>query len=86
VRKGIRWLGLGIALTQDAKTVLQNATTTIGEVKSIQFSGTGHLAARWTVMGVAIAIHVTNRQGIVCRYHRSSSPSREVAARLQASA
>ena len=35
----------GIALGQDAKTVLQNATKVIGDVKSIQFSGTGHLAA-----------------------------------------
>ena len=35
----------GIALAQDAKTVLQNATKVIGDVKSIQFSGTGHLAA-----------------------------------------
>ena len=34
-----------IALAQDAKTVLQNATKVIGDVKSIQFSGTGHLAA-----------------------------------------
>lgn len=35
----------GIALAQDAKTVLQNATKAMGDVKSIQFSGTGHLAA-----------------------------------------
>jgi glyoxylase-like metal-dependent hydrolase (beta-lactamase superfamily II) len=35
----------GIALALDAKTVLQNATKVIGDVKSIQFSGTGHLAA-----------------------------------------
>src|SRR5215467_5223147 len=35
----------GIALAQDAKTVLQNTTKVIGDVKSIQFSGTGHLAA-----------------------------------------
>jgi glyoxylase-like metal-dependent hydrolase (beta-lactamase superfamily II) len=38
-------LGAGIALAQDAKTVLQNATKAMGDVKSIQFSGTGHLAA-----------------------------------------
>jgi glyoxylase-like metal-dependent hydrolase (beta-lactamase superfamily II) len=35
----------GVALAQDAKTVLQNATKAIGDVKSIQFSGTGHLSA-----------------------------------------
>ena len=35
----------GIALAQDAKTVLQNATKAMGDVKSIQFSGTGHLSA-----------------------------------------
>ena len=35
----------GIALAQDAKTVLQSATKAMGDVKSIQFSGTGHLAA-----------------------------------------
>jgi glyoxylase-like metal-dependent hydrolase (beta-lactamase superfamily II) len=35
----------GVALAQDAKTVLQNATKAMGDVKSIQFSGTGHLAA-----------------------------------------
>jgi len=35
----------GVARAQDAKTVLQNATKTMGDVKSIQFSGTGHLSA-----------------------------------------
>jgi glyoxylase-like metal-dependent hydrolase (beta-lactamase superfamily II) len=35
----------GVALAQDAKTVLQNATQAMGNVKSIQFSGTGHLSA-----------------------------------------
>ena len=35
----------GIALAQDAKTILQSATKAMGDVKSIQFSGTGHLAA-----------------------------------------
>src|ERR1700680_596126 len=35
----------GIALAQDAKTVLQNATKAMGDVKSIQLSGTGHLSA-----------------------------------------
>jgi glyoxylase-like metal-dependent hydrolase (beta-lactamase superfamily II) len=34
-----------IAAAQDAKTVLQNATKAMGDVKSIQFSGTGHLSA-----------------------------------------
>src|SRR5499427_477172 len=34
-----------VAAAQDAKTVLQNATQAMGTVKSIQFSGTGHLAA-----------------------------------------
>jgi glyoxylase-like metal-dependent hydrolase (beta-lactamase superfamily II) len=33
----------GIASAQDAKTVLQSATKAMGDVKSIQFSGTGHL-------------------------------------------
>ena len=33
----------GVVLAQDAKTVLQNATKAMGDVKSIQFSGTGHL-------------------------------------------
>src|SRR5580704_11170428 len=33
---------IGIASAQNAKTVLQNATEAMGEVKSIQFSGTGH--------------------------------------------
>jgi hypothetical protein len=35
----------GVALAQDAKSVLQNATKAMGDVKSIQFSGTGHLSA-----------------------------------------
>jgi hypothetical protein len=35
----------GVALAQDAKAVLQNATKAMGDVKSIQFSGTGHLSA-----------------------------------------
>jgi len=35
----------GFVAAQDAKTVLQNATQAMGNVKSIQFSGTGHLAA-----------------------------------------
>ena len=34
----------GIASAQDAKSVLQSATKTMGDVKSIQFSGTGHLS------------------------------------------
>src|SRR6202011_573586 len=34
-----------IAAAQDAKTVLQTSTKAMGDVKSIQFSGTGHLAA-----------------------------------------
>src|SRR6202165_817065 len=34
-----------IAAAQDAKIVLQNATNAMGDVKSIQFSGTGHLSA-----------------------------------------
>ena len=38
-------LAAGIATAQDAKTVLQNATKAMGDVKSIQFSGTGHLSA-----------------------------------------
>jgi glyoxylase-like metal-dependent hydrolase (beta-lactamase superfamily II) len=33
------------AAAQDAKTVLQNAVQAMGNVKSIQFSGTGHLSA-----------------------------------------
>ena len=33
----------GIASAQDAKTVLQSATKAMGDVKSIQYSGTGHL-------------------------------------------
>lgn len=32
----------GVASAQDAKTILQAATKTMGDVKSIQFSGTGH--------------------------------------------
>jgi glyoxylase-like metal-dependent hydrolase (beta-lactamase superfamily II) len=38
-------LAAQIAAAQDAKTVLQNATKAMGDVKSIQFSGTGHLSA-----------------------------------------
>ena len=38
-------LAVQIAAAQDAKTVLQNATKAMGDVKSIQFSGTGHLSA-----------------------------------------
>jgi glyoxylase-like metal-dependent hydrolase (beta-lactamase superfamily II) len=34
-----------VAAAQEAKTVLQNAIQTMGNVKSIQFSGTGHLSA-----------------------------------------
>jgi len=34
----------GVALAQDAKTVLQNAFKAMGDVKSIQYSGTGHLS------------------------------------------
>ena len=32
----------GAASAQDAKTVLQNATKAMGDIKSIQYSGTGH--------------------------------------------
>ena len=34
----------GAALAQDAKAVLQTATKAMGDVKSIQYSGTGHLS------------------------------------------
>jgi glyoxylase-like metal-dependent hydrolase (beta-lactamase superfamily II) len=34
----------GIASAQDAKSVLQSATKAMGDVNSIQFSGTGHLS------------------------------------------
>ena len=34
----------GVALAQDAKAVLESATKAMGDVKSIQYSGTGHLA------------------------------------------
>jgi len=34
-----------VGQAQDAKTVLQNATKAMGDVKSIQYSGTGHLSA-----------------------------------------
>jgi hypothetical protein len=33
----------GVALAQDAKAVLKSATKPMGDVKSIQYSGTGHL-------------------------------------------
>src|SRR5258708_33809007 len=33
-----------ISSAQDAKSVLQSATKTMGDVKSIQYSGTGHLS------------------------------------------
>ena len=35
-------LWAGLASAQDAKTILQSATKAMGDVKSIQFSGTGH--------------------------------------------
>jgi len=35
-------LVIGMASAQNTKTVLQNATEAMGDVKSIQFSGTGH--------------------------------------------
>jgi glyoxylase-like metal-dependent hydrolase (beta-lactamase superfamily II) len=38
-------LGSVAASAQDAKAVLENATKAMGDVKSIQFSGTGHLSA-----------------------------------------
>jgi len=35
-------LWAGMASAQDAKTVLQSAAKAMGDVKSIQYSGTGH--------------------------------------------
>ena len=83
--KGIRWLGLGIALAQDAKTVLQNVTKTIGDVKSIQFSGTGHLAAVGQLWGMPSpsTLPIAKPSCVVIIGRLPSSPSREVAARLQ---
>jgi len=37
-------LFVGTASAQDAKSVLQSVTKTMGDVKSIQYSGTGHLS------------------------------------------
>jgi glyoxylase-like metal-dependent hydrolase (beta-lactamase superfamily II) len=41
---GVMALFGGIASAQDAKSVLQSATKAMGDVNSIQFSGTGHLS------------------------------------------
>jgi glyoxylase-like metal-dependent hydrolase (beta-lactamase superfamily II) len=56
-------LWAGVSSAQDAKTVLQSATKAMGDVKSIQFSGTGHLdnlGQAWTPTSAWPVTNVTS--------------------------
>jgi glyoxylase-like metal-dependent hydrolase (beta-lactamase superfamily II) len=60
-------LWAGAASAQDAKTVLQAATKAMGDVKSIQFSGTGHNSA----LGQAYAPNTAYPETNVSSYTRT---------------
>jgi len=53
-------LCVGAASAQDAKTVLQGAQKAMGDVSSIQYSGTGHLNAYGQAFMTGGAWPVTN--------------------------
>jgi glyoxylase-like metal-dependent hydrolase (beta-lactamase superfamily II) len=57
------FLCAGVACAQDAKTVLQSAQKTMGDVNAIQYSGTGHLnffGQAWTPSGAWPATILTS--------------------------
>ena len=56
-------LAMGVASAQDAKTVIQNAQRTLGNVDSIQYSGTGKMGGvgqSWTPGGAWHPTVITN--------------------------
>ena len=76
-------LGVGVASAQDAKTVIQNAQKTIGDVKSIQYSGSGKAGGIGQNWSPTVAWHTT----IVTSYSKtidySSRSSKEELTRTQ---
>jgi len=65
----------GVAAAQDAKTVVQNATKAMGDVKSIQFSGTGHNGALGQALNPAAPwpeVNVTSYTRIIDYSNQSS--------------
>ncbi len=76
-------LWAGVASAQDAKSVLQAATKAMGDVKSIQFSGTGHLSS----LGQAYAPNTAWPETNVTSYTRtidySSRSSKEELTRVE---
>jgi len=73
----------GMASAQDAKSVLQSATKTMGDVKSIQFSGTGHLSQ----LGQAYAPGTAWPETIITSYTKTvdytSKSSKEELTRME---
>ena len=76
-------LGVGVASAQDAKTVIQNAQKTIGDVKSIQYSGSGKAGGIGQNWSPTVAWHTT----IITSYSKtidySSRSSKEELTRTQ---
>src|SRR3984957_4639403 len=76
-------LGAGIASAQDAKTVIQNAQKTIGDVNSIQYSGSGTAGGLGQNWSPTVTWHTT----IVTSYTRTidyvSRSSKEELTRTQ---
>src|SRR5258708_22802506 len=52
-------LGAGIASAQDAKTVIQNAQKAMGDVNSIQYSGSGKAGGLGQNWSPAVTWHTT---------------------------
>ena len=75
--------GAGIVSAQDAKTVIQNAQKTIGDVNSIQYSGTGTAGGLGQNWSPTVTWHTTIVTGYTKTIDYASRSSKEELTRTQ---
>jgi glyoxylase-like metal-dependent hydrolase (beta-lactamase superfamily II) len=73
----------GIASAQDAKSVLQSATKAMGDVNSIQFSGTGHLSQLGQAFAPGTAWPETNLTSYTKTIDYTSKSAKEELTRVE---
>ena len=73
----------GFASAQDANSVLQSATKAMGDVKSIQFSGTGHLSQLGQAFAPDTAWPVTNITSYTKTIDYASRSAKEELTRME---
>jgi hypothetical protein len=76
-------LGAGIASAQDAKTVIQNAQKTIGDVNSIQYSGSGKAGGLGQNWSPTVTWHTTIVTSYTKTIDYASRSSKEELTRTQ---